>query len=275
MVHSPVFRKSMQEIHSDYIVYADESGDLSFEDKEYPVFVLAFCIFSKREYLTDVVRHVKGLKFAFWGHDMTILHSKKIRTQVDDFRFLQGISQREKFMKSLSQAIQDSPFTIISTGIDKRLLQERYINPANPYELGLEYCLERLYRFLQEKRQKDRITHIVIESRMDNQNKELEQAFQNIIEKNKGSQKDYPLKLIFGDKKANSVGLQIADLIAYPIGRYVLKPDEENLAFKIVEQKFHKFPNYLQKGLKIFPVNSAVTKILDLRKVSDFTKIEG
>jgi hypothetical protein len=50
--------------HSDYIVYADESGDLSFEDKEYPVFVLAFCIFSKREYLTDVVRHIKGLKFA-------------------------------------------------------------------------------------------------------------------------------------------------------------------------------------------------------------------
>jgi len=265
----------MQEIHSDYIVYADESGDLSFEDKEYPVFVLAFCIFSKREYLNDVVRHVKGLKFAFWGHDMTILHSKKIRTQVDGFRFLQGISQREKFINSLSQAIKNSPFTIISTGIDKRLLQEQYINPANPYELGLEYCLERLYRFLQEKKQKGRITHVIIESRMDNQNKELEQAFQNIIEKNKGSQKDYPLKLIFGDKKANSVGLQIADLIAYPIGRYVLKPDEENLAFKIVEQKFYKFPNYLQRGLRIFPLNSAVTKILDLRKISDLTKIEG
>ena len=50
--------------YSDYIVYADESGDLSLEDKEYPVFVLAFCVFSKREYLTDVVRHIKGFKFA-------------------------------------------------------------------------------------------------------------------------------------------------------------------------------------------------------------------
>lgn len=261
--------------HGDYIVYADESGDLSFEDKEYPVFVLAFCIFSKHEYLTEVVRRIKGLKFAVWSHDMTVLHSKKIRTQADDFRFLQGVAQREAFMKTLSQAIQDSPFTIISTGIDKRLLQEQYVNPANPYELGLEYCLERLYRFLGEKNQKGRVTYIVIESRMDNQNKELDQAFQKIIERNKGLQDQYPLKLIFGDKKANSVGLQIADLIAYPIGRYVLKPQEENLAFKIVEQKLHKFPNYLQKGLKIFPKNNAITKILDLQKASDFSKMKG
>src|ERR1700733_15133875 len=206
--------------HSDYIVYADESGDLSFEDKEYPVFVLAFCIFSKREFITDVVRHIKGLKFAIWGHDMTVLHSKKIRTQTGDFRFLQGLSQRELFMKNLSQVIQDSPFTIISTGIDKRLLQKQYPNAANPYELGLEYCLERLYRFLREKNQSGRTTHIVIESRMNNQNEELDQAFQRIIKKNKTLQDQYPLHLIFGDKKANSVGLQIADLIAYPIGRY-------------------------------------------------------
>ncbi len=248
--------------HSDYIVYADESGDLSLEDKEYPVFILAFCIFSKHEYLTDVVKQIKGLKFAIWGHDMTVLHSKKIRAQVDDFRFLQGRSQREVFMKTLSRAIQDSPFTIISTAIDKRLLQKQYVYPANPYELGLQFCLERLYRFLQEKNQKGRITHIVIESRMDSQNKELDQAFQKMLEKNNALQDQYPLKLIFGDKKTNSVGLQIADLIAYPIGRYVLKPHEENLAFKVIEQKFHKFPNYLRKGLKIFPQNNEVVKVL-------------
>jgi hypothetical protein len=217
----------MQETHSDYIVYADESGDLSFEDKEYPVFVLAFCIFSKQEYLTNVIRHIKGLKFSVWGHDMIILHSKKIRAQVDDFRFLQGISQREMFMSNLNQAILNSPFTIISTGIDKRLLQEQYINPENPYELGLKYCLERLYRFLREKKQKGKITHIVIESRMSKQNEELKQAFNRIVDQNKDSQVDCPLRLIFADKKTNSVGLQIADLIAYPIGRYVLKPDEK------------------------------------------------
>jgi hypothetical protein len=258
--------------HSDYIVYADESGDLSFEDKEYPVFVLAFCVFSKREYLTEVVRHIKGFKFDAWGHDMTVLHSKKIRAQSDDFRFLQGVAQRALFMKSLSQAIQDSPFTIISTAIDKRLLQEQYASPANPYELGLRFCLERLYRFLQEKNQGGKVTYVVLESRMENQNKELDRAFQEIVKTNKALQDRYPLKLIFGDKKANCVGLQIADLIAYPIGRYVLKPHEENLAFKIIEQKFHKFPNHLSKGLKVFPQNNEVAKIFDPRKAVELSE---
>ena len=265
----------MRENHySDYIVYADESGDLSLEDKEYPVFVLAFCVFSKREYLTDVVRHIKGFKFATWGHDMTVLHSKKIRIQADDFRFLQGQAQRGVFMTTLSQAIKDSPFTIIATGIDKRLLQKQYTNPANPYELGLQFCLERLYRFLQEKNQSGRTTHIIIESRMDNQNKELDQAFLKMLAKNKPLQDQCPMKLIFGDKKTNSIGLQLADLIAYPIGRHVLKPHEENLAFKIIEQKFHKFPNYLHKGLKIFPKNSEVIKLFDLQKTPAFAKAD-
>ncbi len=263
----------MRENHySDYVVYADESGDLSLEDKDYPVFVLAFCIFSKREYLTDVVRHIKGFKFATWGHDMTVLHSKKIRMQIDDFHFLQGQAQRGLFMAALSQAIKDSPFTIIATGIDKRLLQEQYVTPANPYKLALQFSLERLYRFLTEKNQNGRTTHIVIESRMDNQNKELEKAFLSMLEKNKPWQDQCPMKLIFGDKKANSIGLQLADLIAYPIGRHVLKPHEENLAFKIIEQKFHKFPDYLQKGLKIFPKNSEARKRFDLEKVLDFAK---
>ena len=266
----------MRENHSsDYIVYADESGDLSLEDKEYPVCVLAFCVFSKRDYLVDVVRHIKGFKFATWGHDMTVLHSKKIRIQADDFRFLQGQARRGAFMTTLSQAIKDSPFTIIATGIDKRLLQKQYVNPANPYELGLQFCLERLYRFLQEKNQNGRTTHIVIESRMDNQNKELDQAFLRMLERNKPLQDQCPVKLIFGDKKANSIGLQLADLIAYPIGRHVLKPHEENLAFKIIEQKFHKFPNYLQKGLKIFPKNSDVVKFFDLQKTPDFAKADS
>ena len=37
---------------SDYVVYVDESGDHSLEriDPDYPVFVLALCVFHKRHY---------------------------------------------------------------------------------------------------------------------------------------------------------------------------------------------------------------------------------
>jgi len=43
----------MNNSFSDYIVYVDESGDHGLEtfDREYPVFVLAFCVFQKSHYL--------------------------------------------------------------------------------------------------------------------------------------------------------------------------------------------------------------------------------
>jgi hypothetical protein len=43
--------------HGDYIIYADESGDHSMNDtnKLYPAFVLAFCVFSKKAYLEEVI----------------------------------------------------------------------------------------------------------------------------------------------------------------------------------------------------------------------------
>jgi hypothetical protein len=48
--------------------------------------------------------------------------------------------------------------------------------------------------------------------------------------------------------------LQIADLVARPIGLSVLRPDQENRAFEIIKNKFRKYNNeYKKYGLKIFP----------------------
>lgn len=43
--------------YSNYIVYVDESGDHGMQtiDANYPVFVLAFCVFHKRHYSEKVV----------------------------------------------------------------------------------------------------------------------------------------------------------------------------------------------------------------------------
>ena len=50
--------------------------------------------------------------------------------------------------------------------------------------------------------------------------------------------------------------MQIADLVAYPIGRWVMNKTQENKAFDILEKKIHKNSKtgqYLNYGLKIFP----------------------
>lgn len=153
--------------------------------------------------------------------------------------------------------------------IDKRLLKETSTQPSNPYDLSLEHCIEEVYRFLQDKKQLHKLTHIVIESRGRKEDDELQPAFQKIVESRRALQFAYPLKLLFADKKTNSIGLQLADLVAYPIGRFLIDPEKENLAFKIIEKKFRFFPDYDGSGLKIFPF----VKDPEKRKTPEFSEV--
>lgn len=52
--------------YGDYIIYADESGDPSFSNNyiDHPVFVLAFCIFAKQDYL-KTIQLINQFKFEF------------------------------------------------------------------------------------------------------------------------------------------------------------------------------------------------------------------
>lgn len=42
------------------------------------------------------------------------------------------------------------------------------------------------------------------------------------------------------NKKANSADLQLADMVAYPIGLAVLRPDQPNRAFDILRKKIYR-----------------------------------
>nr|WKF60547.1 hypothetical protein HUO10_005068 [Paraburkholderia busanensis] len=61
--------------------------------------------------------------------------------------------------------------------------------------------------------------------------------------------------MVVCDKKANSEGLQLCDLMARPIGLSVLRPDQANRAYQILEKKFFTGSSgtVLGNGLKIFP----------------------
>lgn len=243
----------METEFSDYIVYADESGDhnlASASDENYPVFVLAFCLFKKSEYAEITVPLLSQIKFQFWGHDAVVLHSHKIRKQKDDFAILGNLPTNLRFLERVNELISIAPFTVITTVIDKRRLKTRYVTPENPYNLGLLFCLERATRFLDEHGQKNRLTHIVVEARGKKEDAELELEFRRLLAHQKGLAK---FEIVFSDKKANGAGLQIADLIAHPIGKHVINPDQQNRSYGILERKFYRYPNYQGKGLKIFP----------------------
>lgn len=57
------------------------------------------------------------------------------------------------------------------------------------------------------------------------------------------------------DKKTNCEGLQIADLMARPIGLSVLRPQQSNRAMEVIKSKWLRGPQGRIDGygLKVFP----------------------
>lgn len=243
---------------SSFVVYVDESGDHSLEsvDPNYPVFVLAFCVFHKGHYAQKVVPAVEAFKFKHFGHDVVVLHETDIRKERGEFRF-NSRQHKDAFMNELTGIIEANNFILIGCVIDKRQLRER---DSNPYHLALGFCLETLYELMQEKRQDDLPTHVVVECRGKKEDAELELEFRRVCAGENKFGKPLPFQIVFADKKTNSSGLQLADLVARPIGLSVVKPGQANRAFEVLTRKFfcsggrkNLGVGFEGWGLKIYP----------------------
>lgn len=155
------------------------------------------------------------------------------------------------FMNEYWKIIDDAKTTIISCVIDKILHKQKYVMPDNPYELSMKTCIEQFNHFLQANHvENNNTTHIVVEKRGKNEDGDLELAFRRICENN-----PYNLKLRMASKQSNCAGLQLADLIARPIGLRILRPMQPNRGFDIVCKKLSSDTkgNYLECGLKVLP----------------------
>ena len=231
---------------SEFVVYADESGDhgLVTIDPQYPVFALVFCAMRKADYIAAVVPAVQRFKFGIWGHDAVVLHEHDIRKSKGPFAILltdRGL--RERFHGDLGRLVEAAPMTIFAAVIDKKGLRTRYADTRNPYPIALDYCMKQLHAMLSEEGQHGRTVHVIFESRGRKEDRELELEFRRIASGDGGSGsggQDFGLfdfQPVFVPKAANSVGLQLADLTARPIALSHLRPNQPNRAFEIVRPK--------------------------------------
>ena len=243
---------------SSYIVYVDESGDHGLQsiDKQFPVFVLAFCIFRKVDYVETAIPALEHLKFKHFGHDMVVLHEREIRKASGPFSFLVQPQRRQAFMSDLSDLMEATPMIVIASVIDKLKLKARYSYPENPYHVALGFGLERLSSLLELRAEGTHLTHVICESRGKKEDGELELEFRRICSGQNIKNRPFPFEIHVVDKRVNCSGLQLADLIARPIGRKILNPDQPNRAYDIIEPKFYRSgtpPVFEGRGLKVFP----------------------
>jgi hypothetical protein len=231
---------------SDYIIFVDESGDhgLVSIDDQFPVFALVFCIVLKEDYIKNIVPAMQRLKMNIWGHDQIIFHEHDIRKEKGPFRILRtDKSLREGFLEELTNIIASAPINLIVSVIDKKKLKERYVKPYNPYEIALLFCMERALSYLCGQNETGKRIPVLFESRGRKEDRNLELEFRRICDnrsnwgyKRANFQQIY-FEHIFVDKKSNSTGLQLADLVARPLALRYLRPGQKNRAIAVIEDK--------------------------------------
>lgn len=225
----------------DYLVFVDESGDQSLVsiDPLYPVFVLAFAIVRKTDYTHRVSRELQEFKFRHWGHDEVVLHEHEIRKPRDAFAFLLHRPARERFLTELNQLMASLPLTLVAVIIDKPAFAARHTEPEPgfAYDHAMQTGLDAVFHHLVEHGQADRVTPVIVERRGRREDTALELAFRRYCTTGNGHGRILPFDLVMVPKTANSPGLQLADLIARPIGLHHLRPHQANRAFELLRPK--------------------------------------
>jgi Protein of unknown function (DUF3800) len=231
----------------DYLVFVDESGDQSLAhiNPQYPVFVLAFAIIRKADYTRHITPDLQTFKFGYWGHDEIVLHEHDIRKPSGSFAFLQERSVRERFLAELSGLMQSLPATIVAVVIDKVAFATRHSaeTPGLAYDHAMQTGLDAVFRHLSALGQSNHTTPIIVECRGRKEDTALELAFRRFRTTTNSHGCVLPFDLVMIPKTSNSAGLQLADLIARPIGLHQLRPGQPNRAFDLIHPKLCRTPD--------------------------------
>ncbi len=240
------------------IIYLDETGDhtLALVDKDYPVFGLVLVICDSTDYAQKIVPAVYQLKMDFFGHEGVILRSYDIRKQKGAYAFLSNAGRRNSFYARVNQIMAMETYTLIAAMIRKQHHKDRYGEAAqNPYDLAMEFALERLLPLLEQAGQTE--VYVMAEARGKKEDDQLSLSFYRFV--NEGNVylsaerlKQIQFHLTFRTKEMNMIGMQMADLAAYPTARYVIDSTKPNPAYEILRPRFYIGPG-LVRGLKIFP----------------------
>lgn len=202
-------------------------------------------------------------------------HYVEILNNSNKFSFLgKDLSKRNSLVDRLNNLVGKTKFKVIASFIDKqelalqygifhgsKLTEMRRIKPnmsgpstprrINLYEISLKFVLNRYYDYLKARRKRGLI---IAEARGEREDKDLLDAFYRYQKSGAGplsgkELRSYITDLLIIRKSQNHIGLQIADLITYPVYDYLV-PNHN-----IRNDHFIKLSGFQSKieGLEIFP----------------------
>lgn len=241
-----------------YYLYIDECGDQNLENfnPEFPIFTLCGVLVS-RESKKKLEAAFNALKQEFWGNEDVIIHSRDIRRCKNEFQVLLETEIKNRFYTRVNEILsQNEAYVVVACTILKEPFIRLFSKAEDVYGLSLSYLLERSI-FCVDDNDEDAVIDVIFEKRGKNEDRNLTKFYNGLrVTGTKWVDAERLQRRIGAftarSKKDNIVGLQIADLIAYPIARKVLNADAPNPAFDIIKPSIYS-SNGALLGFKVIP----------------------
>jgi hypothetical protein len=241
------------------ILFLDESGDhnLSVIDPQYPLFVLGGIIVDKAYAEGEMETELRAFKRDLFGREDIVLHTADITRNRLGFERMQEPAFRAEFYQKLNALMRRLRYQVVACAIRKDEHLRAYgVAALDPYLMSLDILVE---RFCMEIGDVAGGGMIVAERRGPTLDHQLELAWLNLkVQGTRFMQAKAIESRVLGmnlrDKDANLAGLQLADLVVTPVGRFVQgKPVRED--FEIVKSKFrrNRLGQYEGYGLVVLP----------------------
>lgn len=246
---------------SKYYLFLDESGTSSLKniDPNFPVLVLTGMLISDTSY-KDLQQKINALKVKYFPGKHVVLHRRDMRKYERGFEIFFDDSVKRRFYNDLNAILTGSNYMLISSAIDKKKHIKQYGKLADdPYQMALTFVMERTV-FEADARGVESID-TQIESRGKREDSIVTSRYNQILYRGSYQitadrfQKLFSQDIELKKKEQGEIGIEIADLCAYPIARYVLNNNEPNIAFEVIKPKIRssstgKMVGY---GIKVFP----------------------
>ena len=218
-----------------YRIYIDEVGnsDLKSSANEEHRFLCLTGIIFRLDYVSEVLQpELENLKVKYFGShpdDPIVFHRKELVHKKYPFHVLADPAISKSFDEEFLQLLAKWDYKVIGVVIDKQEHNNNYAATwkYDPYHYCQEILLERYKLFLNLQ---DASGDVMIESRGGKADMRLKKSFRTLMDKGTNYLTSAELnkritskELKVKAKGANVAGLQLADLIAHSVRRYVFK----------------------------------------------------
>ena len=246
---------------SKYYLFIDECGDHNLVKYDPAFLVFTLCgILVSRDNLYSLNNDFKKLKLEIFGNTDIVIHSVDIRKWRDAFIVLKDEALRMKFFNGIERILsQNDAYIIVSCTILKEQLNKFCVRgeEEDVYGLSLSYLIERSIFCVDNLTYSNPDITIIVERRGKKEDAKLLNYYNGL--RNRGTKWITPERLRsrigrfeFKYKRDNIIGLQIADLIAYPVTQHILHPERPNRSYDAVKHNIFS-DNGVLLGQKIIP----------------------